>query len=105
MRRRALEFSSVVSKEGRWYIARCPELEVTSQRKSVNRHLRILGRLSCSTWRMKTPRFLSQLPTDRFAFVGAAVPSPLSPKNLKRVRRERPSARIMFSMPASAQVL
>jgi len=35
MRRRALEFSSVVSKEGKLYVAHCPELEVTSQGKSV----------------------------------------------------------------------
>jgi len=35
MARRSLEFSSVVSKEGKWYVAHCPELEITSQGKSV----------------------------------------------------------------------
>jgi len=33
--RRDLEFSSVVSKEGKWYVAHCPELEITSQGKTV----------------------------------------------------------------------
>jgi len=35
MARRSLEFSSVVSREGRWYVAHCPEVEITSQGKSV----------------------------------------------------------------------
>ena len=35
MARRSLEFSSVVSKEGKWYVAICPELEIASQGKSV----------------------------------------------------------------------
>jgi len=35
MARRSLEFSSVVSKEGKWYVANCPELEIASQGKSV----------------------------------------------------------------------
>jgi len=35
MATRALEFSSVVNKEGKWYVAHCPELEITSQGKSV----------------------------------------------------------------------
>jgi len=35
MARRSLEFSSVVSKEGKWYVAYCPELEIASQGKSV----------------------------------------------------------------------
>jgi len=33
--RRSLEFSSVVSKEGKWYVAHGPELEITGQGKSV----------------------------------------------------------------------
>ena len=35
MARRSLEFSSVVSKEGKWCVANCPELEIASQGKSV----------------------------------------------------------------------
>ena len=35
MARRSVEFSSVVSKEGKWYVAHCPELEIASQGKSV----------------------------------------------------------------------
>jgi len=35
MARRSVEFSSVVSKEGKWYVALCPELEIASQGKSV----------------------------------------------------------------------
>ena len=35
MTKRSLEFSSVVSKEGKSYVARCPELEVASQGKNV----------------------------------------------------------------------
>ena len=35
MAKRSLEFSSVVSKEGKWYVAHCPELEVASQGKNV----------------------------------------------------------------------
>jgi predicted RNase H-like HicB family nuclease len=33
--KRSREFSSVVSKEGKWYVAHCPELEIASQGKSV----------------------------------------------------------------------
>jgi predicted RNase H-like HicB family nuclease len=33
--RRSLEFSSVVNREGKWYVAHCPELEIASQGKSV----------------------------------------------------------------------
>ena len=33
--KRTLEFSSVVNKEGKWYVATCPELGVTSQGKTV----------------------------------------------------------------------
>jgi len=35
MARRSLEFSSVISKEGKWYVANCPELEIASQGESV----------------------------------------------------------------------
>ena len=42
MTRRANEFSSVVVKEGRWYVATCPELVVTSQGKTVEGSLRNL---------------------------------------------------------------
>jgi predicted RNase H-like HicB family nuclease len=33
--KRTHEFSSVVSREGKWYVATCPELGVTSQGKTV----------------------------------------------------------------------
>jgi predicted RNase H-like HicB family nuclease len=39
MARGTLEFSSVVSKEGGWYVATCLELGVTSQGKSVEESL------------------------------------------------------------------
>jgi len=42
MARRSLEFSSVISKEGKWYIANCPELEITSQGESVESALKNL---------------------------------------------------------------
>ncbi len=35
MARRSLEFSSVVTKEGKWYVANCPELGIASQGKGV----------------------------------------------------------------------
>jgi hypothetical protein len=35
MATRALEFSSVVNKERKWYVAHCPELEITSQGDGV----------------------------------------------------------------------
>ena len=35
MARRSLEFSSIVSRQGKWYVAHCPELEIASQGKSV----------------------------------------------------------------------
>lgn len=35
MAKRSREFSSVVSKEGRWYVAHCPELEIASQGKNM----------------------------------------------------------------------
>lgn len=35
MAKRSMEFSSVVSKEGKWYVATCPELGVTSQGVTV----------------------------------------------------------------------
>lgn len=35
MARRSMEFSSVVTKEGKWYVADCPELGVASQGKTV----------------------------------------------------------------------
>ena len=35
-----LEFSSVVTKEDKWYVATCPELGVTSQGKTVEGSIR-----------------------------------------------------------------
>jgi predicted RNase H-like HicB family nuclease len=35
MARETFEFSSVVNKEGKWYVATCPELGITSQGKTV----------------------------------------------------------------------
>ena len=35
MAKRSLEFSSVVSRGEKWYVAHCPELEVASQGKNV----------------------------------------------------------------------
>ena len=35
MVKRTLEFSSVVNKEGKWYVATCAELGITSQGKTV----------------------------------------------------------------------
>jgi predicted RNase H-like HicB family nuclease len=35
MAKRTLEFPSVVHKEGKWYVATCPELGITSQGKTV----------------------------------------------------------------------
>jgi predicted RNase H-like HicB family nuclease len=35
MTRRSLEFSTVISKEGKLYVANCPELEIASQGESV----------------------------------------------------------------------
>jgi predicted RNase H-like HicB family nuclease len=35
MARGTLEFSSVVNKEDKWYVATCPELGITSQGKTV----------------------------------------------------------------------
>jgi predicted RNase H-like HicB family nuclease len=37
MTKRTLELSSVVDKEGKWYVATCPELGVTSQGKIVEK--------------------------------------------------------------------
>jgi len=42
MARRSLEFSSVVTKEGKWYVANCPELGIASQGKSVESALKNL---------------------------------------------------------------
>ena len=39
MARRALEFLSVVTREGKWYVADCPELGVTSQGKTIESSL------------------------------------------------------------------
>ncbi len=36
---RTLEFSSVVNKEGRWYVATCPELGIASQGKTVEKSI------------------------------------------------------------------
>ncbi|MGD0424562.1 MAG: type II toxin-antitoxin system HicB family antitoxin [Candidatus Bathyarchaeia archaeon] len=35
MAKRTREFSSVVNKEGKWYVATCPELGITSQGKTA----------------------------------------------------------------------
>lgn len=35
MARRTLEFSSVVNREGKWYVASCPELGISSQGRTV----------------------------------------------------------------------
>jgi predicted RNase H-like HicB family nuclease len=40
--RRSLEFSSVVTKEGKLYVADCPELEIASQGRTVELALRNL---------------------------------------------------------------
>ena len=31
----SIEFSSIVTKEGKWYVASCPELGIASQGKSI----------------------------------------------------------------------
>jgi len=38
----SLKFSSVITHEGRWYIAHCPELDIASQGKSVESALKNL---------------------------------------------------------------
>lgn len=46
-------FSAVISKEDDWYVARCPELSVTSQGKSVEEaraNLREAIELYLETW-------------------------------------------------------
>ncbi len=35
MARRSYEFSSIVTKEDKWYVSNCPELGITSQGRSV----------------------------------------------------------------------
>lgn len=35
MARATLEFSSVVTREAKWYVADCPELEIASQGKTI----------------------------------------------------------------------
>ena len=42
MARRSLEFSSVVTREGKWYVADCPELEIASQGKTIELALKNL---------------------------------------------------------------
>ena len=39
MAKRSYEFSSVVVKEGKWYVASCPELGVTTQGKTVEKSI------------------------------------------------------------------
>lgn len=39
MQRQKLEFSAVITKEGKWYVAFCPELDVASQGKTVEEAL------------------------------------------------------------------
>jgi predicted RNase H-like HicB family nuclease len=40
--RRSLEFSSVVTREGKLYVADCPELEIASQGKTIESALKNL---------------------------------------------------------------
>jgi predicted RNase H-like HicB family nuclease len=40
--RRSLEFSSVVTREGRWFVANCPDLDIASQGKTVELALKNL---------------------------------------------------------------
>jgi predicted RNase H-like HicB family nuclease len=42
MAKRAREFSSVVVREGKWYVASSPELGVTSQGRTVEKSIRNL---------------------------------------------------------------
>jgi len=37
-----LEFSAVITKDGKWYVALCPELDVASQGKSIEEALKNL---------------------------------------------------------------
>ena len=37
-----LEFSTVVTKDGKWYVALCPELDIASQGKSIEDALKNL---------------------------------------------------------------
>jgi len=39
MQRQKFEFSAVITKEEKWYVALCPELDVASQGKSVEEAL------------------------------------------------------------------
>jgi len=39
MQREKLEFSAVITKEGKWYVALCPELDIASQGKTVEKAL------------------------------------------------------------------
>lgn len=39
MQRQRFEFSAVVTKEGKWYVALCPELDIASQGKTVEEAL------------------------------------------------------------------
>jgi len=46
-------FSALITKEGHWYVARCPEFTVTSQGKdveSVRANLRAAIELYLETW-------------------------------------------------------
>ncbi|MCP8321652.1 MAG: type II toxin-antitoxin system HicB family antitoxin [archaeon] len=42
MQSHELELSAVLTKEGRWYVALCPELDVASQGKSIEEALKNL---------------------------------------------------------------
>ncbi|MCP8308577.1 MAG: type II toxin-antitoxin system HicB family antitoxin [archaeon] len=42
MQSQELELSAVVTKEGKWYVALCPELDVASQGKSMEEALKNL---------------------------------------------------------------
>jgi len=37
-----LEFSAVITKDGKWYVALCPELDIASQGKSIEEALKNL---------------------------------------------------------------
>lgn len=42
MARRSLEFSSVLTREGKWFVANCPELDIVSQGKTIELALKNL---------------------------------------------------------------
>lgn len=63
MPKRNYRFSALISKEDHWYVARCPELGVTSQGKDVESaraNLREAIELYLETW--GAPESVSQQP-------------------------------------------